>query len=334
MKYSIIVPVYNAEKYLDACLRSVLIEKRSDIEVIAVDDGSKDTSLAILREWEKRDSRLKIVSQKNSGVSVARNNGIKNASGKWILFLDSDDYFLKSPFEKFDYLTDSHQDCEFFIYNTNYEKEVYIDSDREEFILAILGTKVMGNKYSDFMCLATVWGKLYNSKMLKNENLYFDPELVMGEDMFFNMQVSLLIKKIVTFTNNFYYYRPNENSASKGYNPNVPKRDLIFQKKLIEFCKEHGFQIVKRIGCKATAINGILLSCNSCFFKYPLLKYKESKYLFKQFIQNEVYQHALNAFEQYENYNILQKFTLWSLKKRLYFPGYILRKICTCFREG
>ena len=334
MKYSIIIPVYNAEKYLDDCLKSVLSENRDDIEIIAVDDGSRDKSPMILKQWKKTDSRLKVISQKNSGVSAARNNGILSASGKWILFVDSDDYFLDSPFEKFDRLIEDYPNCKLFIYNTSLEKEINIESDREELMLATLGVKETKRQYSEILFLATVWGKLYNTEMLKKQNLCFDTELVMGEDMFFNMQVELLIDKIVTFNHNFYYYRPNQNSASKGFNPNVPKRDFVFQKKLGHFCEEYHLKNVKEIGCKESAINGILLSCNSCFFKYPIVKYKESKRLFEEFIQIETYQTALKEFDQYKKYNILQRVTLFNIKKGLYFPGYMLRKIYSYLQKG
>ena len=114
IKYSIIIPVYNAEKFLKECLFSVLSSDRSDIEIIAIDDGSTDNSLQILKSIQSLDHRLMIFSQKNAGVSAARNKGLLEATGEWILFLDSDDYFTTEPFNYFDWIIASHINCKVF----------------------------------------------------------------------------------------------------------------------------------------------------------------------------------------------------------------------------
>ena len=92
VKVSVIVPVYNVEKYLKDCLNSVINQTLEDIEIICVNDGSTDNSLAILEDYAKKDSRIKIINQKNKGLSGARNTGMKHVQGEYILFLDSDDW--------------------------------------------------------------------------------------------------------------------------------------------------------------------------------------------------------------------------------------------------
>lgn len=92
VKVSVIVPVFNVEKYLDQCLESIVNQTLEDIEIICIDDGSADSSLDILKDYEKRDLRVKVLSQKNMGVSNARNRGLEIADGKYIYFADSDDY--------------------------------------------------------------------------------------------------------------------------------------------------------------------------------------------------------------------------------------------------
>lgn len=91
-KISVIVPVYNTEKYLDECLNSVENQTLKDIEIICVNDGSTDKSLEILNNHAGKDSRIKVISQENGGVSSARNAGIESSSGSYILFIDSDDF--------------------------------------------------------------------------------------------------------------------------------------------------------------------------------------------------------------------------------------------------
>ena len=93
IKVSVIIPVYNTENYLRACLDSVVNQTLRDIEIICVNDGSTDNSLSILKEYAQKDSRIVLINQKNAGVSVARNNAIAVAKGEYLAFLDSDDWF-------------------------------------------------------------------------------------------------------------------------------------------------------------------------------------------------------------------------------------------------
>ena len=100
IKVSVIVPIYNEEKYLEQCLKSICEQTLKDIEIICVDDGSTDHSLQILREYAAKDSRIKVLTQENQFAGVARNHGMKYATGKYLAFLDSDDYFETDMLEK------------------------------------------------------------------------------------------------------------------------------------------------------------------------------------------------------------------------------------------
>ena len=100
VKISVVIPVYNVEKYLEQCLDSVIAQSFEDIEVICVNDGSTDSSLEILKRYANNDSRIKIISQKNKGAGAARNVGIENAAGEYVYFMDSDDYLNADAFER------------------------------------------------------------------------------------------------------------------------------------------------------------------------------------------------------------------------------------------
>ncbi len=91
---SVIVPVYNVEKYLSKCLDSIINQTYQNLEIICVDDGSTDSSPMILEEYAKKDSRIKIITRQNGGLSAARNTGVKNATGEFVSFVDSDDWIL------------------------------------------------------------------------------------------------------------------------------------------------------------------------------------------------------------------------------------------------
>jgi len=100
IKVSIIIPVYNAEKYIREDLDSLLGQSLREIEVICVDDGSKDSSLKILEDYQRKDDRIKILKQENKGAGAARNEGMKEAKGDYLIFLDADDFFEKDMLEK------------------------------------------------------------------------------------------------------------------------------------------------------------------------------------------------------------------------------------------
>ena len=106
---SIVIPVYNVEKYLRECLDSLINQTFNDFEVICVNDGSKDSSLEILNEYAQKDIRFKVISQENGGSGSARNNGLSRAQGKYVQFLDGDDYFEPEMLEKLYNLAEKHQ---------------------------------------------------------------------------------------------------------------------------------------------------------------------------------------------------------------------------------
>ena len=98
-KVSVIVPVYNVEKYIRKCLDSIVSQTLNDLEIILVNDGSTDTSPAICEEYKRKDERIKMITQKNQGLSAARNAGLKDATGEYVIFIDSDDYIAENMLE-------------------------------------------------------------------------------------------------------------------------------------------------------------------------------------------------------------------------------------------
>ncbi len=174
---SVIVPVYNVEKYLRECLNSILSQTLENIEIITINDGSPDNSIAILREYESKDSRVKVIDKKNEGVGKARNDGIKAAEGEFIAFMDSDDYYPNNKVLE-------------MLYNTAKEQNVSICGGKKV-ILEVDGsfTKTelfstehgceFGAKgltdYSDFQYDYGYWMYIFERKMLVDNNIFFPP---------------------------------------------------------------------------------------------------------------------------------------------------------------
>ena len=226
VKISAIVPVYNVEKYLKECLDSIINQTLTDIEIICINDGSTDNSLKILNEYAEKDKRVKIFTQKNQGLSIARNNGMKYAKGEYISFIDSDDYIELNTFEKlYDKATRDDLDIlmfKSFVYDEQKQKINEFDAyhDLEVFdkfiknIFCHLDTKEFTHRIS-----VTSWSKIYKTDFLKSNEINF-PEKLLFEDNAFFYETYLKAKTVSIYPERLYYYRINrENSITKtsGY---------------------------------------------------------------------------------------------------------------------
>ena len=127
-KVSVVIPVYNTQKYLDQCLGSILFQTYRNLEIICVNDGSTDNSLAILQKYAKFDKRIKIIDQKNMGISPARNEGMKVATGEFIIFFDSDDFFDSTMIEEMVMKAEEYDAdiavCSYSVFDDRVQKDV------------------------------------------------------------------------------------------------------------------------------------------------------------------------------------------------------------------
>ena len=199
-KISVIVPVYNCEKYLPACFESLLNQTFRDIEMICVDDGSTDTSYAILQQYAKKDHRIKVYQQQNSGVASARNFALDKATGDWIAFCDSDDTVPLDAYEK---LYKMAKECDIVV-GDFYDIDDYGAQDR-----ALPKPVKQMSAFAALFKVPCVWTKLMNKQFIENNKLRF-PELRLGEDVVFLATAAVCNPK-VTVINNAVYYHWNHN---------------------------------------------------------------------------------------------------------------------------
>lgn len=210
---SIIVPVYNVEKYIDKCIDSILGQTFNNFEVILIDDGSTDSSSIKCDEYTRRDSRIKVIHKKNEGLSVARNLGIKNAKGRYITFIDSDDYIGEEYIKiLYDYITINKADiamCSFKRFKSNNEVIDYYIDDK----ISILNSKeCLENLYNrEWLNYVTVWGNLYKKELFNNIKF---PEGKINEDLFIIHKLYLEAKKIIYNNSQLYFYRQTEGSIT------------------------------------------------------------------------------------------------------------------------
>lgn len=242
-KISVIIPVYNCEKYLEDCLKSVILQTYENLEIICIDDGSKDRSLDILKEYKEKDQRIIVISQENSGQSCARNKGMALAKGEYISFVDADDAVSLALYEKFcDALSSVNEDVDIYMFNAcTYNKNQDIDNIEIDCFFNIkewLNHKDEKTIHTFDDCTNPFSGnmsavnKIYKKEFLKRNNITF-PENLIFEDQYFYIKTFLCAQKIVINSESLYKYRAgNASSTMSTLSGNV--FDIFEIMKLIE----------------------------------------------------------------------------------------------------
>ena len=261
-KLSIIVPVYNVEKYLPKCLESLIKQTLKDIEIICVNDGSMDNSLAILKEFASKDSRIRIIDNQHQGVAKTRNTGIEQSTGEYIGFVDSDDYIDIDFFEKlYNSATKSNSDIAiasilkhknfFNIYNAKYTKE--------ETAITIQDKIKLCEDKKHFFFYA--WNKIYHSGFIKENNIKFS-EGQIYEDVMFAIKALYYSNKIISVYGTKYHYIEHENSLTKYKDKTGEKEhDLIkAYSELQEFCNSKNIEISERLNYYTKENFGFILN--------------------------------------------------------------------------
>ena len=203
-KISIVVPVYNGEEYISKCLDSLINQSYKNIEIIIINDGSNDNTEKICNKYKEIDSRIKVISIENGGVSKARNIGIENATGQFLMFCDSDDYVAKDWCKL---LLENYKEnnlilCDY--YNV-------IDNEVKEFDYERPKVNNVINK-ADFLKLRLYginapWNKIFYLDIIKNNNIRFDENISLGEDLRFNIEyLDVISGNIILLKKRLYYY--------------------------------------------------------------------------------------------------------------------------------
>lgn len=248
---SVVVPVYNVEKYLARCLDSLVNQALKDIEIICVNDGSKDNSLKILETYAQKYSQIKVIDKENGGLSAARNTGIDAAKGDYIGFVDSDDWVDLDFFEKL-YNTAKKHDADIaaagIIRLQKFHKKFHLKINNE-IVTSDINEKV---KLCDIPDKSYVWNKIYRtSKMIKFE------EGRVFEDVIFTPQILFNTDKLVTVPNTYYYYWRTNNSIVKRKSEKNNNDSVYAHKKALAFFKEHNINVLHATETKRYKIFGL-----------------------------------------------------------------------------
>lgn len=215
---TIVIPVYNVEKYIDRCIKSIINQTYKNYEIILINDGSTDNSLSICRKCEKKYENIKVYTQKNMGPAITRNNGIKKVKTKYMMFIDSDDYIDK------DYIETYYKNIE----NTDFD--VVIGGFRKTDGKNIhFERKLDGGEFSKYLVTGPI-SKIYRTDFIKKNKIEF-LDTNASEDVYFSLKIINKNAKIKTIDYVGYNYFDNLNSISntshKGFNKNIKLIELL-----------------------------------------------------------------------------------------------------------
>ncbi len=234
---SVIIPIYNAEKYLPRCLDSIINQTYSNLEIILINDGSSDASGNICDSYAKEDSRVKVIHQSNAGVSAARNAGLDIATGDYISFVDPDDWIESNMYEVL-VGTIQGKEIDILRFNAYRKGEIinklpfrgeYSNKELEEKILLPL---IGAEKFGGMFILGVLWLHLYKREVIEDNHIRFNPQLRRCEDRLFTLSSVIHAKSILFVDEVLYHYEVYDNSLSNRYDPERWEQELIYLSEL------------------------------------------------------------------------------------------------------
>lgn len=282
IKISILIPIYNAEKYLESCLQSIISQSLEEIEIICVNDGSTDRSLEILKYYQKIDNRIIIINKKNNGASLARNTALKKARGEYCLNIDSDDWieqgylediYSKAKKENLDILI-----TDYILYSTKLnkkEKKKDLNIDEEEIISGIQYLKLFfSNNFYGY-----TWNKLIKRELYFYYNITYNKNIFLLEDVEILGKLSYYAKRIGKLSKAYYNYRIGENNNSFKYTLKSLTDVRECFKSLEKFYEKVGEEKIKEMVTRKKNIHLIGLFLSGKFDEYPSFSKILSEYL-------------------------------------------------------
>lgn len=252
---SVVLPIYNVEKYLNRCVKSVINQSYKNLEVILVDDGSPDNCPTLCDEWAKKDNRIKVVHKKNAGLGYARNTGIENATGEYICFFDSDDYIALDTIEKaYNLATQEKSDMVVFGFCNvkpngatgkavipHTEKITFSGKEVQDVFLAdLIGPDVEKGKQTDLWMSA--WACLYSLEMIEKASWRFVSEReIISEDIYSLLGLYKYVSRVSVLPEALYFYCENAGSLTHTYKQDRYNKIKSFYKACYQLATENNY---------------------------------------------------------------------------------------------
>lgn len=335
---SVIIPVYNAEKYINQCIDSIIDQTYKNLQIIIVNDGSTDNTPEICEEYCKKDGRIEFYNKKNGGVSSARNYGISKSYGKWVLFIDSDDWLEINTIEQcMNHLQNGEYDICFIGYKACYSErgiqQIFVEDkikvveiekkDFQSFQENILNRdrKVCVNR--KLIKLASA-GKMYRRDLIVQNNIYFPESINNGEDAVMNLYAYYYAKKGICIEKELYCYRQHNESETHKLNMNIEKcMDELFDLER-QFVEETNKTIPYNL-----LYERLLWSLGfECLLKYCHKDNHEQYRIRKKKFLNQVhkYEYEISKVNLY-NFGIKKQVLFWCIRHHLFFLVSVLCRV-------
>jgi glycosyltransferase involved in cell wall biosynthesis len=330
-KVSIIVPVYNTEKHLKECLDSIINQTLKEIEIFIINDGSTDHSKEIILDYVRQDSRVTFIDSKNEGVSAARNKGIEKSSGRYIGFVDADDYIAPGMYQRLFEIAEENKNSIVICNATHVDEKAgfrkRLQLANETFLIRDKASLILD--FLSFKYDSANWNKLYDSNIIKRYNLRFDSPLAIWEDLLFNLKFIVYADKMTTLSEALYYYRVHDTSVIANSKLLLSEQYNLFYENYISFCNKNSFLIAKETFVKERGESCIL----NLFVLLKLRMSMKNKFfiLSNQFgnelkvLNPEIYKESKAFKRMNSNSYWLLKYRFYKLFALFYVSNYLIR---------
>lgn len=258
-KVTVVLPIYNVEKYLDRSVKSIVEQTYTNLEIILVDDGSPDMCPQMCDEWARKDKRIKVIHKKNAGLGMARNTGIDNASGDYICFFDSDDYVAINTIEKtLTSIERNNADVAIFGFhdidmNGNVMQTFIPNTPKEVYTGRDIQNKLLPNMISlnemNLMCSACMM--MFSMQLIRKSKWHFVSEReIISEDVYSLIDLYAYVETANVVLEAFYSYCRNEGSLTRKYREDRFEKIKTYYNKCTEMCKKHGYNknVLQQVG--------------------------------------------------------------------------------------
>lgn len=332
---TVVLPIYNVEKYLNRCIESVVNQTYKNIEIILVDDGSVDSCPAICDEWAKKDSRIKVIHKQNQGLGMARNTGIENADGEYICFFDSDDFIEPETIEK-TYRCAKEENADIVNFGTNFCDEngkvkdsfispagnaVYEGKDVLGFFLPeFIAPDPHGSGIKLFYMSPCML--LYSMKLIKQSSWRFVSEReIISEDVYSLLSLFKYVGKVAVVSEAFYNYCNNGSSLSRSYRPDRFEKLGRFYNEAKALCEKLGYdnEIIHRVSKPFLAFVIAAMKQESVASSDKKINLARIKTL----INDKTLQEVLEKNKK-DKVSFLRRILFFTIRKKLYLLCFVL----------
>lgn len=325
---SIVVPVYNVEKFLDRCVQSVVSQTYPHLEILLVDDGSTDSCPKLCDDWAEKDGRIRVIHKENAGLGMARNTGLEHATGKYVLFVDSDDYILPHTVEKACVLA-KETEAEIVLYGMNrisrkgtLVSQMVPASDSLLFagdavLNTVLPAVLAGNAYTPGLSNVpgSAWSGLYAMELIRRADWRFVSEReIISEDIYSLLVLYRDVRRVAVLKEACYCYCENDSSLTQTYRADRFSKATECYLRCVALCREYGYPAEAEHRCVHLYLGNTISALKQAVTALPFFQVRK---VIRQILDSDVLQ-AVFWEKNPEEHNRKVKILFWTMKRKQY----------------